>query len=136
MTPNRKALRGLVFFVIGILLLYGCASIDSHKNQIKEEYLAAAGFKIYPANGGQEEENLKKIPQRQLVSPHGAKTPTYIYADNEGCHCLYVGDEKALDEYHRLAGIKRNTDNALIAADMRDTFAMGMFSGSAGWGGI
>ena len=135
-TPPQKHSTGRAWPTVAVLplfLLSACASLDQHTNEVKERYLSAAGFRMFPATNAEQAASLKRMPQRELVRPRGSSQPTYLYADDEGCHCLYVGGETEWNEYHRLSGIKRNTDNALIAADMRDTFSI---SGASGVGGI
>ncbi|MDF9392799.1 MULTISPECIES: hypothetical protein [Methylococcus] len=103
--------------------LLGCAA-SSEKVDTVEELLAAAGFKIFYAQSPREQANLDAIPQRQLVSHRVKDTVTYLYADNERCDCVYVGDQAAQDRLRRLAAEKTQADWQIEASEIRLDWTM------------
>ncbi|WP_367027054.1 hypothetical protein ABZN20_05615 [Methylococcus sp. ANG] len=111
--------------------LLGCAA-SNEKVETVEELLAAAGFKIFYAQSSQEQANLDAIPQRQLVSHRVKDTLTYLYADNEQCDCVYVGDQAAQDRLRQLAAEKMQADWQVEASELRLDWTMN----PAVWGGM
>ena len=115
-----------------ILLFTGCAMMKNDANQTTEQLLAAAGFHEYLAKNDQEQANLEAIPQRQLVSMHGAVKPTYIYADDHSeCNCVFVGGAAEYAAYQQLDHAKRGADNQVITAQNRDAMMSGGRMGGA-----
>ncbi|MEO8716139.1 MAG: hypothetical protein ABI369_14105, partial [Acetobacteraceae bacterium] len=102
--------RGTVIF---ILSLAGCAAQGIAD---QESLLAAAGFQVHPADTPPRHASLFALPPGQLVMvPRGGKQ-AWLYADPEGCHCLYVGGAHAYQEYQRLRVSQRIAETQLQAA--------------------
>ena len=85
-----------VGFALGIA---GCATAAK-----TETLLSQAGFRQIPADTPAKLAHLRTLPERRLVartSKDGKKY--YVYADPDGCKCLYVGDPAQYQSYQRIA---------------------------------
>jgi hypothetical protein len=113
--PSSK----VVAFSAGLgLVLASCQAIEKEEAQSTEQLLAAAGFQIKDADTPQRMAHLETLTQRKLV-PHDQNGQVrYVYADAEGCKCLYVGDEKEYDAYQKLAAQQRTADEEQEEATM------------------
>lgn len=97
------------------LALAGCAGQEI-ANQ--ESLLAAAGFRVLPANTPEREASLRSLPPGELVLvPRNGKS-AWMYADPYRCHCLYVGGEHAYQAYARLAVHQRIAETRLQDAQL------------------
>jgi hypothetical protein len=99
-------------------LLAGCAGREEKVESV-EELLSASGFTTFYAQNPQQQANLEKIPQRQLVAHRTGKAVTYLYADDELCDCVYVGDQQAEDRLKQLAARKVQADKRLMASELK-----------------
>ena len=119
--------------VLGLsMVLLGCAALDRNANQTTEQLWSAAGFRVYPPKDAEEEAYLKTLPQRQLLSPHGAVKPTYLYADDGACDCIYVGGATEYAQYKKLDTMKRGADAKMISAQYREAYMTSMGGGGMG----
>lgn len=108
------------------LTFTGCTNFKRDGIQTTEELLAAAGFREYLPKNAQEQANLKTIPQRQILSVHGAAKPTYLYADDQAeCDCIYVGGDAEYAAYQKLDRARRASDSAVIYSQTRDASRTG-----------
>lgn len=88
-----------------------------------EELLAAAGFQAVPANTPERAAQLGSLdPHRLIAQPNGA-TFTYVYADPQGCQCLYMGDSQDVQAFEQLTSKERIAHEYANAAAARDTAA-------------
>ena len=83
--------------------LAACQAIENEEAQSTEQVLAAAGFHIKQATTPQQIANLEALTQRKMVIHDQDGQTRYVYADAEGCKCVYVGDEKNYDEFQKLS---------------------------------
>jgi hypothetical protein len=102
MTKSR-ALRAAVLTAGLVLVLTGCQAIGNEEAQSTEQVLAAAGFHMKEATTPQQVANLKALTQRKLVIHDQNGQTRYVYADADGCKCVYVGSEKNYDEFQKLS---------------------------------
>jgi hypothetical protein len=79
------------------ITLTGCTTTQGSV-ATKENNLAAAGFVARPANTLKREAMMKRLPPNTFVTSTRGKRTNY-YADPTGCKCLYVGTQKAYDQY-------------------------------------
>jgi len=89
-----------------LLLLAGCSLFRVTPQQQAaqvEPVLAAAGFRILPADTPEKLAHLQKLPPLKLTPRQHNGQIQYAYADPYSCTCLYVGDEQAYQKYQRLA---------------------------------
>jgi hypothetical protein len=103
----------------------GCQTMGS---QDKESQLSAAGFTRLQGDTPKKIANLQALPQNQMVFVQRKKGNAYIFADNAGCGCAYVGNEAAYQQYQAL----RSANNI---AQMQETTAMLNAEAAEDWGG-
>jgi hypothetical protein len=101
--------------------------------------LAAAGFKMLPADTPERQAQLAILPPHQLLVQHlnaaGNDTDGYVYADRDFCHCLYVGNANAFQAFQQMAFQKRLADERLQAAEMEENAAFNWSMWAPGdWG--
>ena len=80
--------------------LLGCTS---QRASGPEQQLAAAGFQVWYADTPRKLANLEALTQRQLVAHPYDGGIRYVYADADGCKCVYAGNQLAYDEYQKMA---------------------------------
>jgi hypothetical protein len=124
-----------------LLLVLTATSCETERERVAqaEQLLAAAGFRMQPADTPERQAQLNALPPHQLLAQplqvNGQSTVGYIYADPNGCHCLWVGDATAFQAYEQLAVQKQIADEHLRAAMMEENarFDWGLW-GSPVWG--
>ena len=91
-----------------LLVVSGCATIRRHDAASTEQMLAAAGFRMQPADSPERLAALNAMPRQKLVArttdpkgPADARV-VYTYADPDNCHCVYVGGPKEYSAFERL----------------------------------
>lgn len=81
-----------------VLALAGCAVVkEVQKSEASdtEQLLAAAGFKVRPADTPKKMAHLQTLTQRKLITHQRGGKVYYVYADALNCKCLYVGNQAA-----------------------------------------
>ena len=121
-----------------ILLHLSCAAIRSSEAEQVDNLLAAAGFKMLPADTPEKEDMLNSLPPLKLQYRVKDGNPLYFYADPYNCKCVYSGDQVAYDRYARLAQESAIAKEEQQAALMNEEAAMEMNSwdwlgGPWGW---
>lgn len=107
------------------LLLGGCAAMQREAAHRKENLLAAAGFRVKPADTPEKLANLQAMqPLKMIAHPAKDGTLTYTYADPEGCKCLWVGGTAQYAEYRRLAMQQQVAQAQADAAMANEEMAM------------
>ena len=98
MTPRRAGTLLIPLLILGAALS-GCAALERQQAAGTEKLLAAAGFRMIPADSAERQQEIAGMPPREIVTHRrGAKT-VYSYADAQNCRCLYVGGPKAYRKY-------------------------------------
>jgi hypothetical protein len=92
------SIRAAVLGFAAVLSLAACASHEE-KIQKHEDLLSASGFSIRPADTAERQALIDRLPARRFVERTHDGKPVFLYADNEVCHCLYVGDDKAYSTF-------------------------------------
>ena len=106
------------------IVMGGCKMIEKRNARDTEQLLSAAGFKMKLADTPEKTAHLETLTQRKLV-PHEQDDETYyVYADDLECQCVYVGNEKAYQEYQKLAVKQEIADEQAMAASMNEGAAM------------
>jgi hypothetical protein len=82
-----------------------------------ESRLTQAGFRQVPADTPQKLAHLKTLPQRQLVARAHQGQKYYVFADAEGCKCMYVGRDQQYQSYQRLARDQRVAEDQAVALE-------------------
>lgn len=103
-----------------MVALVGCAAIETHEAESKEQMLAAAGFQLKPADSPQKVAQLDALPQRKLLQRERDGKVYFLYADAGSCHCLYIGNEKNYDEYQKLALKQQTAEEEIMAAQLNE----------------
>ena len=96
-----------IFALMLAVLFVSCASTKGSQGVDMGKLLNSAGFKKAVADTPEKLDQLKKLPQRKVVSHQEGDKIFYIYADVEKCKCAYAGDEEAYKRYQKLTQ-KRN----------------------------
>ena len=68
-----------------------------------EALMIKAGFQVRRADTAERLAHLKTLTPLKLVRHDRDGTPYYVYADPDGCQCVYVGNEAAYQRYRTLA---------------------------------
>jgi hypothetical protein len=84
------------------VVLTGCATIRQLQTRDTEQLLAAAGFKMQPADTA-DQQHRDATPPYRLVGRSKDGVVEYTYADPRKCKCVYVGGSKEYSDYQRLA---------------------------------
>ena len=92
------------YLAIPLLALSACAAIHRQEAADSEVLLKQAGFQARAADSPERQQDLVKMPLRQIVERDQKGTPEYIFADPDNCHCLYVGGQK---EYAKLQALRQ-----------------------------
>lgn len=95
--------KKLVLVAMAVLLLGSCATLRKDSVTDTEQSLAAAGFHQRAADTSERLAHLQSLPPQKLFSKTRDGELYYLYADQEFCNCLYVGDEAAYDRYQNLS---------------------------------
>jgi len=82
--------------------LTGCAAIRHSQALDREQFLAAAGFRMELADTAERQQQLAAMPPYRLTSRATGDGIEYAYADPRNCQCVYVGGPKEHAEYQRL----------------------------------
>ena len=85
-----------------VLTLLGCATMERDNAVDQERILTAAGFKMIPADTPDKRNKLALLPQKQIITRDRNGKTVFLFADSSGCQCLYVGNEKAFQNYQTL----------------------------------
>jgi hypothetical protein len=106
-----------VLAAMAVLMLGSCATLEQRVTRT-EQLLAAAGFHQRPADTPERLAHLQSLPSQKLFSQTRDGKVYYLYADPEFCHCLYVGDESAYQQYQKLSVEKEIAETEANAAMM------------------
>ncbi len=82
--------------------LTGCVAIRRSQAIDREQFLAAAGFRMELADTAERRQQLAAMRPYRLTSRARGDGIEYTYADPRDCQCVYVGGPKAYAEYQRL----------------------------------
>jgi len=106
-------------------LVFGCTAIRRDEADKQESTLAAAGFKMRPADTPSKLAKLKAdFPLRKLTSRVKNGEPIYFYADPDFCKCLYAGSQEDFAHYKQLAIQQRVAQEQMQAAEMNEDAEM------------
>ncbi len=111
---------------VGVLLLAGgCATIQRQEAASTESVLAAAGFRMLPADTPDRLANLQGMTPRKIV-PHASSDGkvAYVYADPTNCKCMWIGGPAEYQRYQQLAIQKQLAQERMMAAEMNEDAAL------------
>lgn len=119
--------QSLCFLLVVTLLTGlagGCASLTNGKDVETERLLSAAGFQMRLADSDAKLAQLSAMHQRKVAPQDQNGRTMYMYADEKGCKCLYVGTQRAYDRYERLALAHEMSVRRLETSEDRQDAAM------------
>ncbi len=107
------------------IALAGCAAMREEAAHRKENLLAAAGFRMKPADTPEKLARAEAMPQLKMVARSGPGGQVgYTYADVKGCKCVYAGNAANYAEYRRLALQQQAAEAQVEAAEANEAAAM------------
>jgi hypothetical protein len=121
---NPRIFSGVLAFAMLGGLCSSCATMEADRARDTEQLLAAAGFKVKPADTPDKLAHVKSLTQHKLVPHEKDGTVYYVYADATTCRCVYWGPEEAYQRYQRLATQQRIAEDQRMAAEMNEDAAM------------
>jgi hypothetical protein len=95
---RRKFNELLIALTLGFIGLELAACQTQGDLVQQENTLAAAGFEVRIANTAERQAMLNRLPPNRFVVRVSNGVTHYVYAD-PGCGCLYVGSQRAFDQY-------------------------------------
>ena len=81
-----------------------------------ENDLSAAGFKVRVADTPERQAMLARLPAHKVLMRNHDGTVHYVYADPQGCNCIYVGSEDAYQKYAAAKQAQHIADQQAFAA--------------------
>jgi hypothetical protein len=108
-----------------VLLLQSCAIPVNRP--LMESLLIKAGFQVKRADNPDRLAHLKTLAPLTLVRHERNGVPYYVFADPDGCQCVYVGNEAAYQQFQKLA------HEAQLESEQR-TASLGNPGGPMSWG--
>jgi hypothetical protein len=107
---RRKVVLGGLGLLIALGMMFvGCATKTPMHTELD---LGSCGFKWKSADTPEKLKHLESLPQRKIVRHQKEGKTYYIYADAQECKCVYVGDEKAYQEYRQMVYEKNKVSSA------------------------
>jgi hypothetical protein len=117
------------WLVILCFALVGCATNGTSMTpqtpqvpgpQTREQLLSAAGFRqVFPTTPAQKAK-LSNMPQKQVFLISKGPKVYYVYADANGCGCLYAGNQQNYQNFQRLAADAQMVAEQYQAAQMNE----------------
>jgi hypothetical protein len=129
-TAARRTLRAGAALAMGLAVASCAASVRE-----KEDMLAAAGFRLRPADTPQRVAALTALPPHRFVRRTVDGRVTYLYADPTVCRCLYVGGQEAYGRYRQNVFEQRIANEQAMTAQMNEDFMWdwGPWGGPGWW---
>jgi hypothetical protein len=113
-------------------LLCACATPVERANE-KNDLLAAAGFQIVPVTTDEQRLELQTLPPNRVVQKSQKDKLVFLYADPYACGCLYVGDQRAWDNYKREQLQQNLVTQERMNAEMNENAAWNWSMWGPGW---
>lgn len=89
----------LIPAAVAALAVAATPAVAMGSRRATESDLSAAGFNVRPANTPERQAMLARLPDHKVLMRQHGDVIHYVYADREGCNCLYVGDQRAYQNY-------------------------------------
>ncbi len=81
-----------------------------------ESDLSAAGFRVRVADTPDRQAMLARLPAHKVLMRNRDGVVHYVYADPQGCNCLYVGNQAAYQKYAAAKQAQHIADQQAFAA--------------------
>ena len=127
-TGRRTGDLGMIGLAALALLAAGSGCATRADVMKTERELSAAGFQMRLADTPEKLEQIKALPQRQMVAREHLGRPFFLWADAKDCKCLYVGTERAHRRYARISLIGDALQTRRETAEAREAAAMDLDS--------
>jgi hypothetical protein len=119
--PKRlgEIVVGCLFALMALtIMIAGCASQGTMPATMQTQLdLGSCGFTWKTADTPEKLKQVEALPQRQIVRHEKDGKAYYIYADARDCKCVYIGDEKAYQQYKQFVYDKRMDRKNDLAAE-------------------
>jgi len=113
-------MKTLILATIALSVM-GCATLETSNSRATEQMLAAAGFQTKPADTPEKLAHLQTLPSGKILQRANGGEAYYVYADRDGCACLYVGSQPQYERYRELVRQQTAADEArLVSEDASD----------------
>ncbi len=131
---NYRVLNIILLFA-ALSLLFACAEIEE-----KERLLSAAGFSMKYADTPEKLDHLKLQEQHELIPFIKDEKTYFVYADSSNCHCMFVGDETAYQQFNKLQIEHEIADEQRLTAEINREWELDSRQwdpwGNGPWNGI
>ena len=124
----------LMLIFVAFTGFIGCTAIEKSDAMDTERLLSAAGFQMKFSDTPDKLANIKAMTQRKVVPHEKDGTVYYAYADAEFCKCLYLGSERAYQQYEKLAIQQSIAQMNQSTATMGEGASMNWDAWGGGWG--
>lgn len=121
-------MRTPLILLAATLLLAGCAGLETRGAQETELILGEAGFAFKMADTPAKRAHLQTLPQRTMFQSRRHGRLYYLYADAQGCQCLFVGTEADYQRYR-----ERAWQHYVYTGQERLEYLEGDRNSSGGW---
>lgn len=115
-----KPIYRIALAIGAALMAAACANPGTAISE-KEDMLEAAGFVPKKAKNAARMASLKALPPHQFVARTINGRPSYLYADPVVCGCVYVGDQRAYDQYRQQMATQQTATDEQIRAILSTT---------------
>lgn len=126
-------MKSFLPLALAAALLTGCAAIQKAERRDTEQMLAAAGFKVLPANTPQRQTALAQLTPYKISRQIRGDKVFYVYPDPDG-EFAYIGDQTAYSAYQNLMVQQQISDQNMMAAQMMEMPGPGVWPGWGYWG--
>jgi hypothetical protein len=116
----EKPIYRIALAIGAALMAAACANPETAISE-KEDMLVAAGFVPKKAKTAARMASLKALPPHQFVARTIKGRPSYLYADPVVCGCVYVGDQRAYDQYRQQMATQQTATDEQIRAILSTT---------------
>jgi hypothetical protein len=99
--PVRGLALGCAVAILPLGTLATLTACESEAQRIEHQDrdLVTDGFQKQPANTPERREILTRLPVNHFVQRIDGSTIFYVYSDPTVCNCIYVGTQRAYDNY-------------------------------------
>ena len=102
--PTKPLLRlvlrcAATFLPLGLVVALSACEPQPQRIAHQDHELVMDGFLEKRADTPERQTMLGRLPEDQLVRQSDGDTALYVYADPTVCSCIYVGTQRAFDNY-------------------------------------
>ena len=96
----RLVLRcAATFLPLGLIMALAACETQAQRIAHQDHELVTDGFLEKRADTPERQTMLTRLPEDHLVRQGDGDAVRYVYADPTGCNCIYVGTQRAFDNY-------------------------------------